>query len=228
MSTSFGKDPQNPRDGTGWGIKAEKQVVSGTNEGILDDVIKVVISDPTDTINQEDWFGGDSGYISDTTGLISDSGSVIIKHEVPKNGDDQYDAADDLMGRIILKVGGEGLDHEWHVKTGFLSASTEYGGRTSEDIKEEKQIDIGGDDIGIIPVLWNGGGSDYVSGDDQYDARTKEWLDGMGFGRTSEDINDPTWDIDGDFYIMDPTSWVGHTSTFSSGHTNSFSGDWGT
>jgi hypothetical protein len=183
--------------------------VGGTNEGILDDVIKVVISDPTDTINQEDWFGGDSGYISDTTGLISDSGSVIIKHEVPKNGDDQYDAADDLMGRIILKVGGEGLDHEWHVK-------------------EEKQIDIGGDDIGIIPVLWKdvpwyfGGEGGYISGNDHFDAATEYG------GRTSEDISE------GDL-PLDPTSWiVGHTSTFKEkdlgvrGHTNSFSGDWGT
>jgi hypothetical protein len=156
-------DPHNPRDGSGWVIKAEKQVVSG----------------------------GDSGLISDTN---------IPKHEVPKNGDDQYDAADDLMGRIILKVGGEGLDHEWYVKTGFLSTSTEYGGRTSEDIsdgpvdpgpgyiKEEKQIDIGGDDIGIIPVLWKGGEGGYIS--------------------------------EGDL-PLDPTSWIVD-------HTNSFSGDWGT
>ncbi len=174
-STSFGikhlSDPHNPRDGSGWVIKAEKQI------DIVEDVIKVVIK-----------VGGDGGYISDTN---------IPKHEVPKNGDDQYDASGvwdkkpvtgdisdggSQLG-IILKVGGDDI------------GSTEYGGRTSEDIR------------------W-GGGEGAIS-----DGST--WFGGEGLDVDGDFyIMDPTW-------MSGHTSTFKEKDFGVCGHTNSFSGDWG-
>ena len=111
---------------------------------------------------------------------------------------------------IILKVG-----------------STEYGGRTSEDINDPWLIEggegldhewhiNGNDHYDACSTEWLGGDQGnprYVSGDDQYDA-SGVW------DRTSEDISDgpPSPDSEGGFipvlWKTDPT-WV-------SGHTNSF------
>jgi hypothetical protein len=307
MSTSFGKDPQNPRDGgdgeggkwpeviketiigggssnirwggaikhlsdphnprwpTGGGgskcstafsgtnegnvcpvIKAEKQVVIGCDHDITEDVVKVaitktggripviwkeydlkdgdsgsviievggdhdsndpwVIEDPTDTIDQEDWFGPPDGKIEyDTRGVILGGWGArdtnIPKHEVPKQGDDQYDArcasehsgkrytgrtkewlGGSQLGRTTEDInGGEGLDHEWYIDGDFYISQKDWFGPAT----------------GPNPVP-NGGEGGYIEGD---------------YGFSGD------WGFSGVWDKQDPT-WV-------SGHTNSFSGDWG-
>ena len=180
MSTSFGKDPHNPRHG------GETNIGGGSSN-----ITKTGSRDPHNprwpTIIKADKIvvkGGDHD-ISDGTGwgIKHLSGSMTIggwdardtnipKHEVPKNGDDQYDARtkewlDGNQESIILKVDGDfyisGNDH--------YDASTEYGGRTSEDISDGSTwfgpvgpgpgyisghtSTFGGDGEGqFIPVLW--------------------------------------------------------------------------
>ncbi len=183
MNGDFYKDPQNPRDGTGFGIKH----LSGSMT-----------------------IGGGSSNIDGGSG-VSDPHNPRIP-VFWKDGSAWF--ADDMMGRIILKVGGESGD--------------DGGGWV---IKAEKQIDISGEG-GYIN---DGSGwviedpTDTISGDDQYDASgvwDKHGSTEYG-GRTSEDISggeglDHEWWRNGDFYIVDPTSWI--DPTWVSGHTNSFLG----
>lgn len=201
-STSFGikhlSDPHNPRDGSGWVIKAEKQI------DIVEDVIKVVIK-----------VGGDSGYISDTTGLISDTN--IPKHEVPKNGDDQYDASGvwdkkpvtgdisdggSQLG-IILKVGGDDI------------GSTEYGGRTSEDIRWG-----GGEGAISDGSTWFGGEGLDVDGD--FYIMDPTWMSGHTSTFSGDDDGaEELFALSGDWGTYTPKE-----KDFGvCGHTNSFSGD---
>lgn len=177
------------------------------------------------------------------------------------------------------REGGDGEGGKWPEVIG--GGSSNIGGGTGgsgiKHLSDPHNPRNGGDHDSIIPVIWKGGDSGYISGDDQYDAsgvwdisdgggwvidggegldhewyinggeggyisdndhydaaveyggRTKEWLGQDRIGRTSEDISDGSgWVIEGDGIggKMDPVCWI--DPTWLSGHTNSFSGDWGT
>jgi hypothetical protein len=226
MSTSFGKDPQNPKDpwlsdvwdkkpvtgdisdGSGWVIKADKPVVVTEGDGIggkwpevikcstefggiilkvggdhdiIEDVIKVVIKDPTDTINDGTGFG-DVVCVPVVHVIINDPTETIDQ-------EDWFGGSDYIEGEGGYIEGDYGFSGDW--------------GFSGEGLLIEGGWDAKGGDSGYISDTNIPKHEVPKNGDDQYDARsTKEWLDGTGWGRTSEDISD------GDFYIMDPT-WVG-------------------
>ena len=183
-STSFGikhlSDPTwvsgdwgTKHDGSGWVIKVEKQIdISG---------------DPTETINQEDWFGP----VSPGPGYIKVGGSGVSK---PVTGDIVY------FDKLLFGGDGEG---------GFIPVIWKGGSQLGIILKVGGDHDINGDSGSLIIE----DPTDTINGDDQYDAateyggRTSEdindpWLIEGGGGMDHE------WHIDGDFDISQQ-DWFG-------------------
>ena len=97
MSTSFGKDPHNPRHGgDGEGGKWPEVIGGGDH----------------DSKDGSSWFGGDSGYITGDDQY--DAGGEGLDHEWYINGGeggyisgkDLYDAADEYSGRTSEDISG--------------------------------------------------------------------------------------------------------------------------
>lgn len=167
---------EDARGGDGEGGKWP-EVIKGGEGGYID---------PTDTISQEDWFGG--------------SGCKPVTGDIREGGDSEGYITDEDTTGLIDDGSGWVISGDWGFSGGW-DASTEYGGRIGGG---SSNIGGGTGGSGIILKVdgssWFGGDSGYISGEGLLIGGVEESIDGGDdIGHTCPFVS-PGFD--------------GHTSTF--------------